>query len=98
MEYEEKERHRHDESDCNEDKMRAIFLHMDDFLFGVSLLECKEVEILDSSLELIPEIFEHRHIVGGDILGSILAVELRMDTCHLGLDTERARDQCGWSV
>lgn len=94
MKNKQQERHRHDESDGNQDKMRSIFFHVDDFFLGICLLEYEEVEILYSSSHLIPEILKHRHIVGRDILSSVLSVELCMCTRHLCLDTEGTRDQC----
>lgn len=98
MKNKQEERHRHDEPDGNQDKMRSIFFHVDDFFLGICLLEYEEVDILHSSPHLIPEILEHRHIVGRDILSSVLSIELSMCTCHLCLDTERTRDQCGWGI
>lgn len=98
MKYKQQKRHRHDESDGDEDKMRPISSHVDDLFLGICLLEYEEVEVLYSSSQLIPEILEHRHIVRGDILSSILSIELRMYACHLRLDAERARDQCRWGI
>ena len=98
MKNKQKQSHRHDESDGNQDKMRSIFFHMNDFFLGICLLEYEKVEILHSSSHLIPEILEHRHIVCSNILSSILSVELSMYTYHLRLDTKGTRDQCWWSI
>lgn len=92
MEYKKKQRHRHNESNNDENKMRPIFLHMDYFLFCISLLEGEEPEVCYTSPYLISEILEHRHIVSGDILGSVLTIELCLHSYHLCLYPERASD------
>ena len=92
MEYKQEKCHRHDESHNNKKKMRPIFLDMDDFFLGISLFKYQKPEILSSSSELIPEIFEHCHIVSSYILGTILTIELCIHPSHLCLDAKGIRD------
>ena len=70
--------------------MRSIFLHMNDFLLGISFFKNQKPDILYSSLDLVEEIRPHRHIVSSYILGSILSIELCIDPSEFCLDAERA--------